>query len=608
MTERPEEHYADAPPPEQPGSTTEGQEPQQESSEGWFDETWTKVHPLSPLVRGWVTVVAIPVAFFSYNWQMFSDLWNAWQSGELVDNLQTNPTPYLIGGALFLGLAVLIFMGFTLSWWFTRYKVTEEHVMVKSGIFVRQHRQARIDRVQAVDLRQPLLARIAKLAELRFEVAEGDGTAATLAFLRKHEAEQLRAEIMDRAAGRPPARSQENDAAVPDLAAPDSGDSQAPPGDTVCQNPQKTTEPAAIQGETTHHPGGQDRQIVRVPVPRLIGSVLVGGSTLVFIVLALCLFALLGGIASFFVLVRDEPIGEAFGQINVPFFVPILIGAIFAFWNQLSNGWNFTATMTQAGLRLKYGLTTTNTQTVPPGRVQAIQIRQPVLWRTFGWYSVTVTVAGYGLDSRSTLLPVGGAEDVMRLTAEMFPDLQVDNPEQVFFEGLRGRGAERGFTEVPRRARAFDPMVRRRRGFFVTPSALMIRDGRVTRTLTMVPHERIQSAALHQGPLARMIRIATLHIHIPAGPITARAKNQDLEQISWLFEQEAGYAAVARRLADRNQWMQPEELDEFEKNVAEAKQKLEEADYDAAPAASAAHGSSPAAGAQQFGGRPGAGL
>ncbi|WP_198345982.1 PH domain-containing protein, partial [Nesterenkonia alkaliphila] len=201
------------------------EENQPSEAEGWFDETWTKVHPLSPLVRGWVTIVAIPVAFFGYNWQMWTDLWGAWRSGELAENLQANPTPYLIGGGAFLALALLIFVGFTLSWWFTRYKVTEEHVMVKSGIFVRQHRQARIDRVQAVDLRQPLLARIAKLAELRFEVAEGDGTAATLAFLRKHEAEQLRAEIMDRAAGRPAQHPPEHDATAP---APDAAPASGP--------------------------------------------------------------------------------------------------------------------------------------------------------------------------------------------------------------------------------------------------------------------------------------------------------------------------------------------------------------------------------------------
>ncbi|NLS10041.1 PH domain-containing protein [Nesterenkonia sp. MY13] len=564
-----------------------GEEPDAGESDKWFDETWTKVHPLSPLVRGWVTIVAIPVAFFSYNWQMWTDIWRTWRSGELADNLQANPTPYLLGGGAFLVLALLIFVGFTLSWWFTRYKITEEHVMVKSGIFIRQHRQARIDRVQAVDLRQPLLARIAKLAELRFEVAEGDGTAATLAFLRKHEAEDLRAEIMDRAAGEsetpgpgaaPDAErgvsevsTQAGEYADAGAAEPAYGVRIAPPEGTADQTTQGQAPQEAAPAAGSPSP---DREILRVPVGRLIGSVLFGGGTLVFLGLLIAWGIFMGVMIIGGALFTDDTMSEITG-VNIPVLVPILIAAAFSYYNQISSGWKFTATMTKAGLRLRYGLLETNTQTVPPGRVQALQIQQGLLWRPFGWYRVQVTVAGYGLDARSTLLPVGKQVDVMQLTAEMFPDLKVDNPEELFTEGLRGRGTRLGFTEVPSRARIFDPLVRRRRGFFATPSALMLRDGWTTRRLSMVPHERIQSASLEQGPLARKAKIATLNIHIPAGPITARAKNQDIELIKDLFEQEAGYAATARRLADRNQWMKPEELHEFEKNVAEVVEKLE---------------------------------
>ncbi|TLP72752.1 PH domain-containing protein [Nesterenkonia sphaerica] len=557
--------------------------------EAWFDATWTKVHPLSPLVRGWVTIVAIPAAFFAYNWEMWSNLWNAWRSGELVDNVQSNPLPYLIGGGAFLALALLIFIGFTLSWWFTRYKITAEHVMVKSGILVRQHRQARIDRVQAVDLRQPLLARIARLAELRFEVAEGDGTAATLAFLRKREAERLRTEIMDRAAGRlaaPNPRQYDHPAAgtahSASLNVGNSADSAA-----ISHIPRRSVhEPAETAGpdEAAVPAGAQtpaavpDRHIARVPIWRLIASMICGpGGVVVVLVVGIYLTYLL--LTTALLWFSGEQEASVLMEIGLQpaVGIPILIGAVLGFWGQLTGGWNFTATMTQAGLRLKYGLTTTNTQTVPPGRVQGIQIQQGLLWRPFGWYRVIVTVAGYGLDSRTTLLPVGTAGDVMRLTAEMFPDLRVDRPEQIFMEGLQGSGDHGSFTAVPARAALFDPWVRRRRGFFTTPSALLIRDGRMTRRLTMVPHERIQSAALQQGPLARWRRVATLHIHLPAGPITVLAQNQDLQQIRQLFEQETGYAAVARRLTDRNQWMLPEELAEFEKNVAEAVEKLDDA-------------------------------
>ncbi|MGO1550176.1 MAG: PH domain-containing protein [Nesterenkonia sp.] len=541
---------------------------QQSAGEAWFDETWTKVHPLSPLVRGWLTIVAIPVAFFGTNWQMLSDMWEAFRSGEITENLQQNPLPYLIGAGAFLLLAVVIFIGFTLSWWFTRYKITDEHVMVKSGIFIRQHRQARIDRMQAVDLRQPLLARITKLAELKFEVAEGDGTAATLAFLRKSEAEQMRGEIMDRAAGRVPK----------DRDPTGTGPKDRDPGVTVpsdsAQSPQHAGPVAAPEApEAVAHtaaaaqPDAPDRLLVRVPIGRLIGSVLAGVGTIVLAIVGLVLLFITAGIALGFAMFGDTTLREAISEIEPQLFIPLVIGAVVTYYGQLSAGFRFTATMTSAGLRLKYGLLETTNQTVPPGRVQAIQVQQPLMWRPFGWYKIVVTVAGYGLTSRTTLLPVGTFDETMRLGAEMFPDLKIDNPEQMFIEGLSGTGTEQGFTQVPPRAKIFDPVVRRRRGFFATPSALMIRDGRLARNLTMVPHERIQSASLQQGPWARARDVATMHLHIPSGPITARVHNQDLQQVRELFELEASYAAVARRMSDRNLWMQPDELREFEKLV-----------------------------------------
>lgn len=231
-----------------------------------------------------------------------------------------------------------------------------------------------------------------------------------------------------------------------------------------------------------------------------------------------------GGIAVGFAVFGDVTLREALGQIELPVFIPILIGAFVTYYGQLSSGFRFTATMTQAGLRLKYGLLETTSQTVPPGRVQAIQIQQPLMWRPFGWHKIVVTVAGYGMTNRTTLLPVGTRDEVMRMTAEMFPDLKIDDPEQMFLEGLFGTGTQNGFTQVPARAKIFDPVVRRRRGFFTTPSVLMIRDGRLARSLTMVPHERIQSASLQQGPWARARQVATMYIHIPSGPITARVQ------------------------------------------------------------------------------------
>ncbi|GAA1141956.1 PH domain-containing protein [Nesterenkonia lutea] len=590
--EHPGQQRTAAQPPAQ-GSAQDSAGRQDSEPERWFDASWTKVHPLSPFVRGWVTVVAIPGIIFGYNWQMWADAWQAFQSGDIQRDVSANPTPFILGGLGALLIILLIFGSFVLSWWFTRYKITTEHVMVKSGVFVRQHRQARIDRVQAVDLRQPLLARLTGLAELKFEVAEGDGTAATLAFLKKAQAEELRAEIMDRASGvaadaaRPSGHTAESDLSTgstgsggaQEVGAADVGDPRTDPRtdpltDSGTDSGTDPLRPAAAHSPSMGSAASQDRLIAKVPTGRLIGSVLSGWGTVFLCVLIIIgVVAIVAGAvtASF---TPDEGLGEIWPALvaaSLPAAIPMGIAALTIYYQQFSSGFGFTSIATSAGLRIRYGLLETTNQTIPPGRVQALQIQQPVLWRPFKWFRIVVTVAGYGIgEKRSVLLPVGRLEDVMATAAEMFPDLQVENPEEVFTAGLLESGTELDFTEVPRRARLFDPFVRRRRGFRTTPAALMFRDGRAARRLTMIPHERIQSLSMHQGPLQRGRRVADVFIHSPAGPFQARLKNQDLDAVQELFAYESDQAAQARRYSDRNHWMRPEELQEFERKAAEA--------------------------------------
>ncbi|WP_258933950.1 hypothetical protein [Nesterenkonia pannonica] len=58
------------------------------------------------------------------------------------------------------------------------------------------------------------------------------------------------------------------------------------------------------------------------------------------------------------------------------------------------------------------------------------------------------------------------------------------------------------------------------------------------------------------------------------------AKNQDLAAAQDLYEFEASQAAVARRISDRNQWMQSEELAEFERMVEKIETEKEESRVD----------------------------
>jgi putative membrane protein len=60
----------------------------------------------------------------------------------------------------------------------------------------------------------------------------------------------------------------------------------------------------------------------------------------------------------------------------------------------------------------------------------------------------------------------------------------------------------------------------------------------------------VQSVALERGPLARALRLANVHVHTVAGPISARLGALDAGDAQRLFR-DAAVAAVAAARADR---------------------------------------------------------
>ena len=73
------------------------------------------------------------------------------------------------------------------SWWAMRFRLGTETLRIESGVLIRQSRRIRLDRVQAVEVQQPLVARLLGMAELTIETA-GSGTEGKLAYLRLEHA------------------------------------------------------------------------------------------------------------------------------------------------------------------------------------------------------------------------------------------------------------------------------------------------------------------------------------------------------------------------------------------------------------------------------------
>ncbi|WP_253182692.1 PH domain-containing protein [Arthrobacter sp. SW1] len=468
------------------------------------DAGWHRVHPASPFVRGWVALVAV-VVFFGRD--IFE---RALQGRELIDHGLNGRVLWLLAG----GAAVLLVTvaGFILSWYFTRYQLSEGYVRVNSGFIFKQQRQARLDRVQAIDIVQPLLARIFGLAELKFEVADAGESAVSLAYLPLGEAKQLRATILGRAAGIAPG-----------------------PG------------PASETGtEAAPLPEAPEHVVLSVPHGRLVGSLLLSEQSL---------FVVLGAIASVVVSVLTES-----GAVML-YLIPAMLGLAAAYWKSFNKGFNFTSAISPDGIRLRYGLLDTQAQTVPPGRIQALKVSQSPLWRIFGWYRIQVNVAGYGGSAgnenaaRTTLLPVGTLNDVMLALSLVLPDPGTADPVRVFTAALNGLDSDAGFTITPRRARLIAPLGWRRNGFLATGTALLLRSGRWWRQLVLVPHQRTQSMALSQGPLARRFGVADLVLHTTAGPVVPRLIQADVDEAVALFDQQAARAREARKRQTSEQWL-----------------------------------------------------
>jgi putative membrane protein len=112
-----------------------------------------------------------------------------------------------------------------------------------------------------------------------------------------------------------------------------------------------------------------------------------------------------------------------------------------------------------------------------------------------------------------------------------------------------------GFVTTPRRGRLLAPLGWRRNGFAATDTALLIRSGRWWRQLVAVPHQRTQSMALHQGPLARRFRLVDLVLHTTAGPVSPRLIQAGVDEARVLFDEQSARARLARQRQTSEQWL-----------------------------------------------------
>ena len=503
---------------------------------------------------------------------------NEW-GARLTQAFDENSSYFSATYSQLIGFAVLvlILVGGSIDWWFTRYSLDDLAIHRRSGFLFKKNRTIRLESVQSVDISRPLVTRLLGLSELRFEVADGSSEALHIKYVSARKAEVLRRTAMasinllrSEAAGRPvdvlPDSMQISAERMPDadqLHQPFEASYEASYGAPAqnstqqgAQQPAPKQPAASRRGARMPMPVAADPSqppIFRISNVRLIASIML--EHLVWLVPAV---ALMVGAAVIAAIMGGESPFLIFMALLPGTFVPLL-GYLGTLWARFDGAANFKITPSgQGGVTLRYGFTGTHTQNVMVERIQALAVEQSILWRAFGWYRVKMTIAGIGiaqndnqkLVTRNVALPVGNKQETLMALRLLLPALD-EAQAQVLLDTADGSLKSQkpqvpAMIVTPSSARWMDLLTWKRNGVTTVGytagsvqattridsdaarsslgehtrgDLLLIRGGYFIRTLSIVPVSRVLSVSRGQGPLQRAFGCASVHFGTVPGPV-----------------------------------------------------------------------------------------
>lgn len=420
------------------------------------DKQRERPHPLTPLIRGWVVLLALLVAL----------------SREVLSWLtESSRMPPVTGILGFGGAIVFVAMAIgMISWLATGFVIDGEELRIETGILFRKSQRIAFDKVSSIDVLQPLAARMFSLAEL--EIDTGSTRRVKLRYLSRARAYALRDYLLARARGH-----------------------QAQLATRIDRGFQLTDLDA------------EDQIVVKIRPGRVFLGAITSNE----------FFALLFAIAG--TIVAAAFFSGYLGGIVVLLALGLsaISGIVGFVARRIVGQFNFILSTRPSGLRISRGLTSLTSQSLPPRRIQVVRLTQSFLWRWFGWYRVEIDALGVGIRNEddtqssvsSVLLPIATIDQVRCVLELMWPESD--------FEAVALR-------PPPRRARFRHPLSAPFLAAGHDQSLVISRHGWLERRWDLLPHVRVQSIEISQGPISRGLGLADLSFHSAGGRISVRAR------------------------------------------------------------------------------------
>jgi putative membrane protein len=385
-----------------------------------------------------------------------------------------------------IAATVVITLG-VVSWLVTRWRVQDGVLRIETGLIRRQSLRFPLSQIQAIDTVRPGLARIFGLAELRLRMGGSTGSHGRLAYLTAVEADKLRGELLALAAG-----------------------------------------PAGA-GAATQAAEGGETVLASVPTGRLIGSIVLSRPALITLIVLIVISVITFSAGPAVALVVLGSSGAAG------------LGLITIIWRRFNSGYRLTVAEAPDGLRVRSGLVETSAETIPRGRVQAVRMVEPWLWRPLGWCRVEVDVAGRQHRSGENaseghqlraVLPVGSHAEADLLLGRILPDAPTQR------------------EPPPPRARAKSPLRYPHLAWGRTDTCAVTTTGWPGRVTSWVPFQKVQSIRLVQGPIQRRLRLATIHLDTAGRSLHASLTDRDEDEANRLLVELVEKSRAARRLIE----------------------------------------------------------
>ena len=552
-----------------------------------------RLHWLTPILKTWQLVLAL-LAFLAYqNLQEIRELSEQAENYHLLDDVGLVVLVVLVGVVAFLAIMGLYAY---VSWRCMSYTLDAKSITLHQGIIFKNKRSVYLERIQSVDINRTLVARLLGLGTVRIESAGGSGSNLDLSYLKNSELAGIRAQLLEAAFA---AKAPHEGAAMglaqmaPGAPVPGVQPASQPGGQMPTANGVPAEAVQAAGAQVPPQPGGQmpgqyvqgdhytqagqygagqyaagaqleEQTLYSVSSTRLIGSYLLNPA------LALSLVGVIAIIiAGVFALSGVSNAGAIMGAGFGLFAAASAMAS--SLWGRFNHDFNFSLAVSRVGLRLHGGLTQTYSRTLPPNRIHAVELTQPLMWRLKGWWRVEVLTAGVsgaseGTDSTGenkanftadSLLPVGDWGQALYALWLVIPELASANPQALLSNMAYGVGTANPSGDhlwcAPGRTRWLDPLLYKRNAVAVTDTAVLIRAGRFKRRLIVLTHERSQSLALSQGPFERLVDVANIKFDMVPGSIKPVIRHLDTGQARQLWAHQA-HRARMRRAAEEN-WL-----------------------------------------------------